>query len=83
MGKNRRQFLKNLACLTGAAGSSALPMLGHADTRANVKDIRLSKKEDYIRLVFDLDETVKHSIFSLHTPERVVLDIKIRRCRVD
>jgi len=76
MGKNRRQFLINLACLTGAASTSALPGLGHAANRASVRDIRLSKKDGYVRLVFDLDETVKHSIFSLHTPERVVLDMK-------
>lgn len=76
MGKNRRQFLKNLACLTGVTGTSALPGLSYAGNRATVKDIRLSRKDGYVRLVFDLDESVKHSIFSLHTPERVVLDMK-------
>ena len=76
MGNNRRQFLKNLACLTGIAGSAGLPTLGYAGTRASVNDIRLSNKDGYIRLVFDLDESVKHSIFSLHTPERIVLDMK-------
>ena len=76
MGNDRRQFLKHLACLTGIAGSAGLPALASASTRANVDNIRLSNKDGYIRLVFDLNESVKHSIFSLHTPERVVLDMK-------
>ena len=76
MGNNRRQFLKSLACLTGLAGSAGLPALSHAGSKASVRDIRLSKKDGYVRLVFDLNESVKHSIFSLHTPERIVLDMK-------
>ena len=76
MEKNRRKFLKNLACVTGFAGTAGLPALGYAANKTNVDVIRLSNKKGYVRLVFDLDQSVKHSIFSLHKPERVVLDLK-------
>lgn len=80
MEKNRRQFLRNLAGLSGLA-VSAVPGISSAakaksTAAAQVKDIRLSKNDGYVRLVFDLDAIADHSIFTLHQPERVVLDIK-------
>ncbi|MBE9568739.1 MAG: N-acetylmuramoyl-L-alanine amidase [Proteobacteria bacterium] len=78
---NRRQFLKSLAGLSGLA-ASAVPGMAIAKKAAKkapvtkVRDIRLSKNKTYVRLVFDLDKIAEHSLFSLHTPERVVLDIK-------
>lgn len=72
----RRHFLKQLAGLSSIAGISGLPTLAHAGSTASVKDIRLSKNDGYVRLVFDLSGNVDHSLFSLHTPERVVLDLK-------
>ncbi|MDH5387687.1 MAG: N-acetylmuramoyl-L-alanine amidase [Gammaproteobacteria bacterium] len=77
MGKGRRKFLQQLIGVSGAAGLSAVPSLSHASTpKAQVKDIRLSKSDGYVRLVFDMDRSVQHSIFSLHQPERIVLDLK-------
>ncbi|HHJ35929.1 MAG TPA: AMIN domain-containing protein [Gammaproteobacteria bacterium] len=77
MENNRRKFLKNLAGLSGLAASAA-PGLANAGSSSatHVQDIRLSKNKDYVRLVFDLDGIADHSIFTLHKPERVVLDIK-------
>ena len=73
---NRRKFLKSIAGLTGLA-ASAVPGLASAGTAgARVQDIRLSKNKGYVRLVFDLDGIADHSLFTLHNPERVVLDIK-------
>lgn len=74
---NRRQFLKSLAGLSGLA-ASAVPGLSMARQvkSTHIHDIRLSKNKNYVRLVFDLDKIAEHSLFSLHTPERVVLDIK-------
>jgi len=74
---NRRKFLKSLAGLSGLA-ASAVPGMSVAAAKgaAKVKDIRLSKNKGYVRIVFDLDKTAGHSIFTLHGPERVVLDIK-------
>jgi N-acetylmuramoyl-L-alanine amidase len=77
---NRRKFLKNMAGLSGLAVSVAPAISSAAKSvssdNAQIQDIRLSNNKGYIRLVFDLDKSAKHSIFSLHTPERVVLDIK-------
>lgn len=77
MESNRRKFLKSLAGLSGLA-ASAVPdfALAKSKVAAQVKDIRLSKNKDYVRLVFDLDKNAGHSIFVLQEPERVVLDIK-------
>ncbi len=73
---NRRKFLKSIAGLTGLV-ASAVPGLASAGTAgARVQDIRLSKNKGYVRLVFDLDGIADHSLFTLHNPERVVLDIK-------
>lgn len=81
MAKNRRQFLKNLAGISGLAAStvpgfSSAASSGKVKAGAQIKDIRLANNKGYVRLVFDLDGIADHSIFSLHTPERVVLDIK-------
>jgi N-acetylmuramoyl-L-alanine amidase len=79
MRNNRRQFLKHLAGLGGAATMSAVPFVAKAAAATNVKDIRLSSHDGYLRLVFDLDKSVDHSIFTLNKPERIVLDLKNTR----
>jgi N-acetylmuramoyl-L-alanine amidase len=76
MGKNRRQFLRQLAGLSGVATMSAVPFVAKAAAGARVKDIRLSTHNGYVRLVFDLDRSVDHSVFALNKPERIVLDLK-------
>lgn len=55
---------------------SAVPFVANAAAATNVKDIRLSSHDGYVRLVFDLDKSVDHSIFTLKDPERIVLDLK-------
>ena len=55
---------------------SAVPFVARAAAATNVKDIRLSSHDGYLRLVFDLDKSVDHSIFTLNKPERIVLDLK-------
>lgn len=74
---NRRKFLKSIAGLSSLA-ASAVPGFASAGASAGAKvqDIRLSKNKGYVRLVFDLDGIAEHSLFTLHNPERVVLDIK-------
>ncbi|MFV9616591.1 MAG: AMIN domain-containing protein, partial [Gammaproteobacteria bacterium] len=80
METDRRKFLKSLAGLSSLAASvapgisSAKPSAGTA--KAQVQDIRLAKNKGYLRLVFDLNGIAEHSVFVLHKPERVVLDIK-------
>ena len=55
---------------------SAVPFVARAAAQVHVKDIRLSSHKDYVRLVFDLDKSVDHSVFTLNKPERIVLDLK-------
>jgi N-acetylmuramoyl-L-alanine amidase len=78
MKDNRRRFLKQLAGLSSIVGLSGVSSLSRASVgpQARVTNIRLARNKGYVRLVFDLDKSVQHSIFSLHDPERVVLDLK-------
>ena len=59
MEKNRRQFLKNLAGLSGLAASVVPGMSSaakaNASAGAQIEDIRLANNNGYVRLVFDLD----------------------------
>jgi len=76
METDRRKFLKSLAGLSGLAASAVSGTSLAGVSSAQVQDIRLSKNKGYVRLVFDLDGIADHSVFALHKPERVVLDIK-------
>ncbi|MDH5484799.1 MAG: N-acetylmuramoyl-L-alanine amidase [Gammaproteobacteria bacterium] len=76
MHKHRRRFISQLAGLTTLA---AAPLAQAAATGVRVNNIRLSKNEGDTRLVFDLDASVRHKLFSLHNPERVVIDLERTR----
>lgn len=76
MENNRRKFLKSLAGLSGLAASAVPGFATAATASAQIQNIRLAKNKGYVRLVFDLNNIADHSVFSLHAPERVVLDIK-------
>ena len=74
MKKHRRRFISQLA---GLGGLAAAPLIGRAASASvRVKDIRLSQQENNTRLVFDLNGPVDHKLFTLHKPERVVIDLK-------
>ena len=62
----------------GLALTLALPV-----SAARVEGVRLWAGPDQNRLVFDLDGPVDHKLFILHSPERVVLDIKNSRLLQD
>lgn len=77
MAKGRRKFLQQLIGIGGVVGLSDVTNLSYASVpKTQVKDIRLSKNSGYVRFVFDMDSSVHHTIFSLHQPERIVLDLK-------
>ena len=65
-----------MAGLGGVATMSAVPFVAKAASATRVKDIRLSNNNGYVRLVFDLDKTVNHNVFTLEKPHRIVLDLK-------
>ena len=44
-----------------------------------VKNIRMWPAPDNTRLVFDLTGPVEHTLFKLHKPERIVIDLNDAR----
>lgn len=75
----RRKFISQLA---GLSGLVAAPVFSQAAaSRVHVQDIRLSKSAAQTRIVFDLDSPVEHKLFTLHKPERVVVDLKSTRIK--
>lgn len=72
----RRTFLKQLArCGAGLAvltGSKT----GFANSSVVLTNIRIAEADSgYTRVVFDLSKNIKHNIFSLIDPHRVVIDL--------
>jgi len=81
MEKQRRQFLSQLTRqLAGISSLAAVPVLTNAaSSYTQVQGIRISREPNKTRLVFDLDGTVDYSLFSMHKPERLVIDLKQTR----
>ncbi|MCB1647941.1 MAG: N-acetylmuramoyl-L-alanine amidase [Pseudomonadales bacterium] len=69
--------------LHGAPGAclflvSALLCTGTSHA-ADVQDIRLWRAPDYTRIVFDLDQQARYSLFTLENPYRIVVDLSASR----
>lgn len=67
--------VKIMVCMFWSVALSPVlgaPLAGHAD----LVDFRLSSDRERTRLVFDLTGVVNHSLFTLKSPERVVIDIE-------
>lgn len=47
-----------------------------AASAAEIEDLRLWRAPDHTRLVFDLSESADYNLFTLDSPERVVIDIE-------
>ncbi|MDH5393470.1 MAG: N-acetylmuramoyl-L-alanine amidase [Gammaproteobacteria bacterium] len=73
---NRRNFLKKFVGMGGIVAAPMMARVAEASQKASVQNIRLSQSSNRTRLVFDLDRSIDHSLFRLHNPERVVVDIK-------
>lgn len=78
MGEIFRRFRRLLCC--GSLGIGAILCLVTAPLGAEwgvaVMNIRLSYNSDSTRVVFDLSGPVEHRLFSLHDPERIVIDLE-------
>lgn len=73
----RRRFLKRLVAVSGtslAVSASPLVFAGAGSTR--VRGVRVAAGNQTTRVVFDLTGSVEHTLFTLHDPERVVIDFK-------
>ncbi len=57
------------------------PAMAASNYAAEVKTIRMWPAPDSTRLVFDLSAPIKHSLFSLKSPNRVVIDLSHARMR--
>ncbi len=81
MKQQRRQFLSQLTRrLAGVGALAAAPVFAQAaSSSTSVQNIRISREPNKTRLVFDMDGPVKHSLFTLHNPERLVIDLKQTR----
>lgn len=58
--------------------------MGAADAGAGtveIKDVRVWDGPDHTRVVFDLSAPVEHSVFTLKSPDRVVIDLENARLR--
>ena len=74
--EHRRLFLRRLIAMSvGASATLSAPRL-FASEAVTVTSVRLSAAGSTTRVVFDLSDASEHSVFTLHEPERVVLDIK-------
>ena len=74
---SRRDFFRYLAKISGVAATlTVVPASLLAAGRARVNGMRLASGSAKTRLVLDLNNAVKHSIFTLSKPERVVIDIR-------
>ena len=71
----RRQFL--LQCLRGGATVAMSLFAAPAWSRGNatVRQLRLSRSNNKPCIVFELSAPVGHHIFTLHDPERIVIDL--------
>jgi N-acetylmuramoyl-L-alanine amidase len=75
--KGRVRNLKGLALLLTLLASQWV------QAASNIENIRAWLAPDNIRLVFDLSSSVKHNVFMLDNPRRLVLDIEDAQLGVD
>ena len=77
--QKRRSFVLRLSQAVGTAGLGGFaPQVFAKQTkgqRANIKSVTLKQSDNgKQRLVFQLDKSIKHKVFTLASPDRVVID---------
>ncbi len=58
------------------AQTSLAQSQGSIAPQSSINNLRLWHSPDKTRVVFDVSENIKHTVFSLRSPERVVVDIE-------
>lgn len=72
----RRAFLQRLACYGAGFTLLANSKTSFADRKVILTNVRTSQSDtSHTRVVFDLSENIKHNIFVLTDPHRVVVDL--------
>lgn len=69
--KQFKIFLATLGFLALLSGALHITTVNAAE----VNSVRLSQKQDKTRIVFDISGSIKHSVFQLENPQRLVIDI--------
>jgi len=73
----RRFFLKQLASLSAMLTLPITARNVQAAGKTALTDVRVSNSsKDHTRVVFDLSGSTDHSLFTLSSPNRVVIDLK-------
>ncbi|WP_122603990.1 AMIN domain-containing protein, partial [Pseudomonas viridiflava] len=64
-----------IRALVAVVGLMLTGFVVNAVAATQVKSVRLWRAPDNTRLVFDLTGPVQHSVFTLSSPDRLVIDI--------
>lgn len=74
--QKRRDFVLRLGKILGVAGATSFaPQILAKGRSANIKSVALkSGKNGQQKLVFELDQSVRHKVMTLKSPDRVVID---------
>jgi N-acetylmuramoyl-L-alanine amidase len=72
------RLLLLLSLLYISLALTATPVLaaGSSASKTTIDSVRLWRAPDHTRLVFDLSGQVEHKIFTLDSPQRLVIDVK-------
>ena len=74
--KDRREFILKLATLSGAISLTlSAPQLFADKPIAKLTSAKLKTSKGVTKLIIGLDKTAKHSVFTLQSPDRVVIDL--------
>ncbi|MEJ2381801.1 MAG: N-acetylmuramoyl-L-alanine amidase [Gammaproteobacteria bacterium] len=71
----RRVFLSRALRLSGAAAATFIAPNAFAHRRVLVRNVKLVHHHGITRVIFDLDGPVRHRLFTLSHPDRVVIDV--------
>lgn len=75
--QKRRDFVLTLAKSVGVLGTMIYaPHLAAKDSKALVKSVSMRNGRNQQHIVFELDRSIEHKLFTLSSPNRVVLDLK-------
>jgi len=75
--QKRRDFVLTLAKSVGVLGTMVYaPHLAAKDSKALVKSVSMRNGRNQQHIVFELDRSIEHKLFTLSSPNRVVLDLK-------
>ncbi len=73
---DRRGFLHTCLRVSGLFALAPLTSYLWAGNRAVIQSVRISSHGSKTRIIFDSNASLPHKIFTLHSPERVVIDFE-------